>query len=202
MRRPSAMPGHHLRWAVSYDVPEELAVMVCASATAVDADLGARRAVIGRYLHAFEAGRLSEITCAHRLQALEREIAGLAARKASLESQCEQAPVLPADGDLREWRGRIELAVAHAAPEQLKLLLGAMVDRILVESRACIQPYFTALGVRTLGPSRRRTGTRTNHGAHGPSLWVNARMWGRIDCFSAPPTNRGRGHRNQAGGSR
>jgi hypothetical protein len=27
------MPGHHLRWAVSYDVPEELAVMACASAT-------------------------------------------------------------------------------------------------------------------------------------------------------------------------
>jgi site-specific DNA recombinase len=125
---------------------------------AVDTNLGERRAVIDRYLHAFEAGRLSEITCAHRLQALEREIAGLAARKAALESQCEQAPVLPADGDLREWHGRIELAVAHAAPEQLKLLLGAVVDRILVESRACIQPYFTAPSVRTLGPSRRRTG--------------------------------------------
>jgi hypothetical protein len=54
---------------------------------AVDADLGERRAVIDRYLHAFEAGRLSEITCAHRLQALEREVAGLAARKAALGSQ-------------------------------------------------------------------------------------------------------------------
>jgi len=124
----------------------------------VDADLGKRRAVIDRYLHAFEAGRLAEITCAHRLQALEREIAGLAARKAALEPQCEQTPVLPADGDLREWRGRIELAVAHAAPEQLKLLLGAVVDRSFVESRACIQPYFVAPTVRTRLGQRRRTG--------------------------------------------
>ncbi len=113
------------------------------------------------------------------LQALEREIAGLAARKAALESQYEQAPVLPADGDLREWRGRIELAVAHAAPEQLKLLLGAVVDRILVESRACIQPYFTAPGVRSLGPSRRRAGTRANRGIPSSSLWVTPRAWGR-----------------------
>jgi site-specific DNA recombinase len=124
----------------------------------VDADLGERRAVIDRYLRAFEAGRLSEATCAHRLQALEREIAGLAGRKAALESQCEQAPVLPADGDLVAWRGRIEVAVTHAAPGQLKLLLGAVVDQILVESRACIRPYFTAPGVRTLGPSRTPAG--------------------------------------------
>ena len=107
------------------------------------------------------------------------EAADLQMQQCPLESQCEQAPVLPADGDLREWRGRIELAVAHAAPEQLKLLLGAVVDRILVESRACIQPYFTAPGVRTLGPSRRRAGTRANHGIPLSSLWVTPRAWGR-----------------------
>jgi site-specific DNA recombinase len=120
---------------------------------AVDIDLGECRAVIDRYLRAFEAGRLSEIACAHRLQALEREIAGLAARKAALESQCEQAPVLPADGDLREWRGRIELAVAHAAPEQLKLLLGALVDRISwsrgrASSRTSPRQVFVRLALR------------------------------------------------------
>jgi hypothetical protein len=48
--------------------------------------------------------------------------------------------------------------VAQAAPEQLKLLLGAVVDRIMVESRACIQPYFVAPTVRTRSASRRRTG--------------------------------------------
>ncbi len=52
------------------------------------------------------------------------EAADLQMQQCPLESQCEQAPVLPADGDLREWRGRIELAVAHAAPEQLIEPLG------------------------------------------------------------------------------
>jgi hypothetical protein len=54
-------------------------------------------------------------------------------------------------------RGRIERAVA-GSPEQLKQLLDAVVDRILVESRACIQPYFVAPTVRTRPGSRRRTG--------------------------------------------
>jgi site-specific DNA recombinase len=124
----------------------------------LDADLAERRAAVGRYLRAFEAGRLPEAICADRLRDLEREIAGLGARKAALESLGAQAPVLPADGDLQQLRDRIRLAVAHAAPKQLKLLLGAVVDRITVESRACIQPYITAPGVRTHGGPRRRTG--------------------------------------------
>jgi hypothetical protein len=142
---------------------------------------GERHAAVDRYLRAFEAGRLPEAICADRLRDLERKLAGLAARKAALESLGAQALVLPDDGDLRQLRDRIRLAVAQAAPEQLKLLLAAVVDRITVESRACIQPYFTAPGVRTLGGSRRRTGKHTNHGAPGPTLWVSTRAWSRID---------------------
>jgi hypothetical protein len=112
------------------------------------------QAAAPRYLRAFEAGQPPEAICAHRLQALEREIAGLAARKAALESLGAQAPVLPDDGDLQQLRDRIRLAVAQAAPEQLKLLLAAVVDRITVESRVCVQPYFTAPGVRPRGAPR------------------------------------------------
>jgi hypothetical protein len=78
-------------------------------------------------------------------------------------------------------RGRIDRAVADGAPEQLKQLLDAVVDRILVESRACIQPYFVAPSVRTRIGQRRRTGKHANHGAPGPSLWVTTRAWGRVD---------------------
>jgi site-specific DNA recombinase len=126
-------------------------------AGAADA-LAERRAAIDRYLRAFEAGRLPEATCAYRLLELEREVAALNARRAALESECEQAPALSADGDLQELRRLVELAVSQAAPASLKRLLGAIVERIVVESRACIQPYFTAPSVRTLEPSRRRTG--------------------------------------------
>jgi hypothetical protein len=61
-----------------------------------------------------------------------------------------------------------------------------VVDRILVESRACIQPYFTAPSVRTLGPSRRRTDTRTNLGIPSASLWVTTQGWGRGESRTMP----------------
>jgi hypothetical protein len=60
-------------------------------------------------------------------------------------------------------------------------LLGTVVEQILVESRACIQPYFIAPTVRTRTGPRRRTGKHANHGAPGPSLWVTTRAWGRVD---------------------
>ena len=44
------------------------------------------------------------------------------------------------------------------APEQLKRLLDTVVEQILVESRACIQPYFVVPAVRTRIGQRRRTG--------------------------------------------
>jgi hypothetical protein len=59
-------------------------------------------------------------------------------------------------------------------------LLGTVVEQILVESRACIQPYFIAPTVRTRTGPRRRTTKHTNTGAPGPSLWVSSHAWGRI----------------------
>jgi hypothetical protein len=60
--------------------------------------------------------------------------------------------------DLANVRRRIERAVADGAPQQLKRLLDTVVDQIVVESRACIQPYFVAPTVRTRPGQRRRTG--------------------------------------------
>jgi hypothetical protein len=75
-----------------------------------------------------------------------------------LVAECDTEPVLPTGGDLATLRRQIEQAIAEAAPEQLKRLLDAVVERITVESRACIQPYFFAPTVRTLTAPRRRTG--------------------------------------------
>jgi len=55
-------------------------------------------------------------------------------------------------------RRRVECAAADGAPEQLKRLLDTVVEQIVVESRACIQPYFVVPAVRTSIGQRRRTG--------------------------------------------
>jgi hypothetical protein len=52
--------------------------------------------------------------------------------------------------------------------ERVKDPLARLVDEIIVESRACIQPYFILPGVRTPIGSRRETGiepTRLNPGS-------------------------------------
>jgi site-specific DNA recombinase len=144
------------------------------------AALGERRAAIDRYLRAFEAGRLPESTCAGRLTELEQEVRALEARTTALEAECETTPARAAGDLLLGVRRRVELAVADGAPEQLKRLLDTVVDQILVESRACIQPYFVAPAVRTrIGP-RRRTDTRTDHGIPLGSVWITTRAWGRV----------------------
>ena len=71
---------------------------------------------------------------------------------------CSGRSVLVTSDDLAEVRRRIERAVADGAPEQLKRLLDSVVEQIVVESRACVQPYFVAPMVRTRIGSRRRTG--------------------------------------------
>jgi site-specific DNA recombinase len=129
-----------------------------AELVAMRAALGERRAAIDRYLRAFEAGRLPESTCAYRLTELEHEVQALAARIAVLEAECDTAPTITTGEALAGVRRRIERAVADGAPEQVKRLLDSVVDEIVVESRASIQPYFVAPMVRTRTGPRRRTG--------------------------------------------
>jgi hypothetical protein len=129
----------------------------------VQATLAERRATIDRYLRAFEAQRLPESTCAHRLAELDREVQGLEARAAALEVECDTTPTMATDHLMAGVRGRIQRAAADGAPEQLKQLLDAVVDRIVVESHACIQPYFVAPSARTrIGPRRRPGGCATS----------------------------------------
>jgi hypothetical protein len=76
----------------------------------------------------------------------------------SLEAECDTAPAMAPSQVLAGVRRRIERAVADGAPEQLKCLLDSVVEQIVVEYRACIQPYFVAPTVRTRIRPRRRTG--------------------------------------------
>jgi site-specific DNA recombinase len=122
------------------------------------AALRERRATIDRYLRAFEAGRLSEAACGERLTDLDREARALEARTTALVAECETIPAMATEDLIARVRQRVERAVADGTPQQLKRLLGTVVEQILVDSRACIQPYFVAPTVRTRIASRRRTG--------------------------------------------
>jgi hypothetical protein len=123
------------------------------------AALGERRAAIDRYLRAFEAGRLSEAACGERLTDLDREARALEARTTALEAECETIPAVATDDLIAGVRQKVERAVADGTPQQLKRLLGTVVEQILVDSRAFIQPYFAAPTVRTRLRSRRRRNT-------------------------------------------
>ena len=76
----------------------------------------------------------------------------------ALEAACDAAPTMAPGQALAVVRRSIGRGVADSAPEQLKRLLGTVVEQILVGSRACIQPYFIAPTVRTRTGPRRRTG--------------------------------------------
>jgi hypothetical protein len=135
----------------------------------------------GRYLRAFETGRLPESTCAHRLTASSTtRWKGWKYAQRPLEAETDTTLTMTTDHLLAGVRGGIERAAADGASGQLKRPLEAVVERILVESRACIQPYFVAPMVRTRIGSRRRADTHTNHGIPSGSLWITTRAWGRV----------------------
>jgi hypothetical protein len=88
----------------------------------------------------------------------------------------EVLPLLTPD----RLRRQLERAIADAALGQLKRLLDAVVARITVERRACIQPYFFAPTVRALTAPRRRTTKPTNTSVPGPKLWLTTQAWGPV----------------------
>jgi hypothetical protein len=102
------------------------------------------------------------------------------AERGVLEAEQDLAPSSPAASRLSDLRRSVAEAVAPGEPKQVKELLAAAVSRIVVGSRASIQPYFNAPSVRTLEPSRRRREHCKNPNVAGLAVWVDAQGWGRV----------------------
>jgi hypothetical protein len=109
-------------------------------------------------LTAFESDKLPEEACGHRVSALQREIVSLETERGRLEAECDLAPSLPIDDLLAELRAALLRASEEQALEKLKQLLACVVDKIVVEGRDHIRPYYFVPGVLIPFPSRRRTG--------------------------------------------
>ena len=55
-----------------------------------------------------------------------------------------------------------------------------MVDKIVVDGRGHIRPYYFVPGVLMPFPSRRRREHSKNPNAAGQVVWVDGRHWGRV----------------------
>jgi hypothetical protein len=117
-----------------------------------------RQSAIDRYLRAFEAGRLPESICAHRLAELDQEVQALAARTLELEAACETTPAMVSGDDLAEVRPRDRAGSHRRRSRAAQAAVGQRSGRDRGGVEGCIQPYFVAPTVRVRTGSRRRTG--------------------------------------------
>ncbi len=114
-----------------------------------------RRKALDRLLRAFESGQLSESICGYRAKEVEKELTVLEADKATLEAAAERPGF---ESVLKDLGAELERALEQGTPQEVKQLIAAVVDSIVVESRSFVQPYYFLSTVRLVCNPRRRTG--------------------------------------------
>ncbi len=150
----------------------------------VDAELTKAEEAIERYFLAFEAGTLTETTCAQRVETLAAKIATLQARRVELATLLEEEQeVHITEEHLHQLRRHVVDTIEHGEPEAQKGLLQALVARIEVESRSVVRPYFripldatnpTAPNPSTNGKVRPPSGSAPPAGVEPATWWVEA----------------------------
>lgn len=112
---------------------------------------------IDRYLHAFEAGTMSDTLCAPRIAELSQRRDELTARRNQLAVQARAAaPQLPTATQLRTVSAQVRLAISEASPDVIKQLYDELIDRIDISPDKHAQPYFWVPDVQQPGPSLAR----------------------------------------------
>jgi site-specific DNA recombinase len=135
---------------------------------AIEREQASVQAKIDRYLTAFENRRLSEETCAHRIETLADTAAKLRDRRAELHDLLDtEGPTTPTGQELALLRRGIQEAIDTGEPATVKALLQALIHEIKITGRHHIQPVFRL-------PTTQRT------------LDQGSRV--RETCGSVPPT--------------
>jgi site-specific DNA recombinase len=108
----------------------------------VDAEISQAEAGVDRYYTAFETGRLPEGRFAKRIEALERRLTALRARKTVLEESTATRPEVPTGLVIHETAEAIAEAMTRGTLQQRKALLQQLVAGVEVKSREEIVPTF------------------------------------------------------------
>ena len=128
-------------------VARSLVRLPCALRISLQPETGALQldeaeAGVDRYYSAFETGRLPEGRFAKRIEALERRLADLRARKVALEESTATRPEVPTGLVIRETAEAIAEAMTRGTLQQRKALLQQLVAGVEVSSREEIVPTF------------------------------------------------------------
>jgi len=139
-----------------------------AELASTDTQLRETRTAIDRYLHAFEAGTMSDTLCAPRIAELSQRRDELTARRNQLAVQVKATPPqLPTAAQLHTVSAHIRRAVSEGSPDVIKQLFDELIDRIEISPDKHAQPYFWVPDVQRPGPSLARAcGTPVRMGPH------------------------------------
>ena len=111
--------------------------------TATVAELRKTEEALERYMHAFEAGNVSEDVFGPRVQELGQKARALRARESELAEVSETMNSHPPTPDeIDEVRRNLEQQILHGSSVRRKALARGFVHRLLVVERGLIQPTF------------------------------------------------------------
>jgi site-specific DNA recombinase len=110
---------------------------------AVDGRLRKVEDAMDRYFRAFEDGRLNEMLCAERIEALASEVGQLKARRSELQEEISAGrPEVVAPEDLAGLHEEVWHALRSGPLPERKALMQTLIAEIRVRDRSWIQPVF------------------------------------------------------------
>ncbi len=107
----------------------------------VEAEISGTQSAVERYYSAFENGRLSEARFGSRVDALERRLTQLRAKRAELRDATTGIEALSKEA-VRSAEEAVREAMLHGTPGQRKARLKGLIVEVRVESRDSIIPTF------------------------------------------------------------
>ena len=110
-----------------------------------------KRAIMQKYLSAFESGTLQARSLNERVNEIEDEIALLEERKRYLEDEINSSKIQPVTVEtVRKVISKLEEVILSASPSEKRSFIRIIIKTIKVHSRSYIEPYYRIPLVRIM----------------------------------------------------